>query len=108
MKPHEHKWLLEAQAKRRDVLKGVAGVGATAALGATGALGAFSRSALAQGNLRTELLKIPGVGVGSPTDRDWQEVGRRTLGPTMASVAEGEFRGVELTFLGLNNQNLHN
>ena len=30
------------------------------------------------------------------------------LGPTKANVAEGEFAGVELTFMGLNNQNLHN
>ena len=28
--------------------------------------------------------------------------------PTKANVAEGEFAGVELTFMGLNNQNLHN
>ena len=27
---------------------------------------------------------------------------------TRANVAEGEFAGVELTFMGLNNQNLHN
>ena len=30
------------------------------------------------------------------------------LGATKANVAEGEFAGVELTFMGLNNQNLHN
>ena len=30
------------------------------------------------------------------------------LGPTKANVKEGEFAGVELTFMGLNNQNLHN
>jgi multiple sugar transport system substrate-binding protein len=35
-------------------------------------------------------------------------VGEMTLGPTKANVAEGEFAGVELTFMGLNNQNLHN
>ena len=28
--------------------------------------------------------------------------------PTKANVKEGEFTGVELTFMGLNNQNLHN
>ena len=28
--------------------------------------------------------------------------------PTKANVKEGEFEGVELTFMGLNNQNLHN
>jgi multiple sugar transport system substrate-binding protein len=46
--------------------------------------------------------------MGSPTDADWQKVGELCLGPTKASVAEGEFAGVELTFMGLNNQNLHN
>jgi len=30
------------------------------------------------------------------------------LGATKANVKEGEFKGVELTFMGLNNQNLHN
>ena len=30
------------------------------------------------------------------------------MAPTKANVAEGEFAGVELTFMGLNNQNLHN
>ncbi|MDK2775017.1 MAG: extracellular solute-binding protein, partial [Tabrizicola sp.] len=54
------------------------------------------------------ILKIPGVGKGSPTDADWQKVGEMTLGPTKANVAEGEFAGVVLTFMGLNNQNLHN
>ena len=55
-----------------------------------------------------EILKIPGVGKGSPTDADWQKVGELCLGATKANVAEGEFAGVELTFMGLNNQNLHN
>ena len=35
-------------------------------------------------------------------------MGELCLGATKANVAEGEFAGVELTFLGLNNQNLHN
>jgi multiple sugar transport system substrate-binding protein len=30
------------------------------------------------------------------------------LAPTKANVKEGEFKGIELTFMGLNNQNLHN
>ena len=37
-----------------------------------------------------------------------QKVGELCLGPTKANVAEGEFAGVELTFFGINNQNLHN
>ena len=43
-----------------------------------------------------------------PGDADWQKVGELCLGATKANVAEGEFAGVELTFMGLNNQNLHN
>ncbi len=89
---------------RRNVMKGMASVGA---LGAMGGLSAPARAA-GHGNVRAEILKIPGVGMGSPTDADWQKVGEMCLGPTMANVAEGEFAGVELTFMGLNNQNLHN
>lgn len=84
---------------RRSMLKGAAGVGALAALGLP---------ARAQSDLRAEILKIPGVGMGSPTDRDWQKVGELCLAATKATVAPGEFEGVELTFMGLNNQNLHN
>jgi multiple sugar transport system substrate-binding protein len=58
--------------------------------------------------LRAEMLAIPGVGVGSPTDADWQKVGELALGPTKENIAEGECAGVELTFMGLINQNLHN
>ncbi len=87
---------------RRGVLGGAASV---AALGAAGGL---PRLALAQSGLRAEILKIPGVGRGSPTDADWQRVGEMCLGPTRDRVAQGEFAGVELTFMGLNNQNLHN
>jgi len=57
--------------------------------------------------LRAQLLQIPGVGKGQPTDADFQKVGELTLGPTKANVAQGECAGVELTFMGLNNQNLH-
>ena len=90
---------------RRTVLKGAA---SAAALGSAGALGAFSERALAQDNLRAQILQIPGVGKGAPTDADWQKVGELCLGPTKANVKEGEFKGVELSFMGLNNQNLHN
>jgi multiple sugar transport system substrate-binding protein len=93
---------MRMQAGRRDVLKGAA----IGALAASGALAAPSRS-VAQ-DLRTEILQIPGVGKGSPTDADWQKVGELTLGAARQNVAEGEFKGVELTVMGLNNQNLHN
>lgn len=58
--------------------------------------------------LRAQMLQIPGVGMGSPTDADWQRVGELTLGPTKENIAEGECAGVELSFMGLINQNLHN
>jgi multiple sugar transport system substrate-binding protein len=97
--------LLAMQANRRNVLRGAA---ALSALAATGGLTALSPAAKAQSELRTQLLQIPGVGKGSPTDADWQKVGELCLGATKANVKEGEFKGVELTFMGLNNQNLHN
>ena len=86
---------------RRQMLKGSAALGAVAMM---------PQGALADGhsNVRAEILKIPGVGAGSPTDSDWQKVGKMCLGATKGNVAEGEFDGVELTFMGLNNQNLHN
>ena len=99
--------LVRVGATRRSVLKGAASMAAVAAA-STGTLGALTRQASAQDNLRAEILKIPGVGKGSPTDADWQKVGEMCLGATKANVAEGEFAGVELTFMGLNNQNLHN
>ena len=89
---------------RRSVLKGAAAV---SALSATGALG-LSTQAQAQADLRAQILQVPGVGKGQPTDADWQKVGEMCLGATKTNVKEGEFAGVELTFLGLNNQNLHN
>ena len=107
MKVEIYKGMIAAQLSRRGMLKGAAGVGALAALSG-GTLGAMMRPAHAQGNLRAEILKIPGVGMGSPGDAEWQKVGEMCLGATKASVAEGEFAGVELTFLGLNNQNQHN
>lgn len=90
---------------RRRLLQTAASIGGAAALGG---LGLGGGSAFAQDNLRAEILKIPGVGAGSPTDADWQKVGEMCLGATKAGVAEGEFAGVELTFMGLNNQNQHN
>ncbi len=86
---------------RRQVLKGTAALGATAML-------PRATMADAHDNVRAEILKIPGVGAGSPTDRDWQQVGEMCLAATRENVTEGEFAGVELTFMGLNNQNLHN
>ena len=78
-------------------------------MGGLAAIGGFSATAaFAQDDVRAAILKIPGVGNGAPSDADWMKVGEMTLGATKANVAEGEFAGVELTVLGLNNQNLHN
>ena len=107
MQVEVYKRLMAAQMNRRAMLRRTAGAGVVAA-GAASGLGGIVGSALAQGGVRAEILKIPGVGAGSPTDSDWQKVGALCLGPTKGNISAGEFKGVELTFLGLNNQNLHN
>ncbi len=105
MKVEHYNAIIHKQMSRRKMLQGAASVGAIAAMG-----GLFPKQVAAGGHsaVRAEILKIPGVGAGSPTDADWQKVGDLCLGPTKERVAEGEFEGVELTFMGLNNQNLHN
>jgi multiple sugar transport system substrate-binding protein len=95
--------IVRMQMSRRTMLQGATAAGVMAASG-IGARPAAAGSA----ELRQQILKIPGVDMGSPSDADWQKVGELTLGQTKATVAEGEFEGVELTFMGLNNQNLHN
>ncbi|CDX11708.1 Extracellular solute-binding protein family 1 [Mesorhizobium sp. ORS 3324] len=99
--------LVRAGATRRDVLKGAASMAALAAASGAG-LGALTKPAAAADDLRAKILQIPGVGKGQPTDADFQKVGELCLGATKANVKEGEFAGVQLTFMGLNNQNLHN
>jgi multiple sugar transport system substrate-binding protein len=94
--------IVNGQMSRRRMLQGATALTALAALPMT------ARMASAQDNVRAEILKIPGVGMGSPTDADWQKVGDLCLGATKANVAEGEFAGVELTFFGINNNGLHN
>ena len=108
MKLEHYNAIWGSQLSRRSVLKGAVSAGALAAVGGT--LGtSFAVPAFAdEASLRAEILKIPGVGHGSPTDADWQKVGELCLGPTKAVIKEGEFNGVELTFMGLNNQNQHN
>lgn len=102
MKPELYNLVAGSKLNRRRLLQGAASAGAIAAMGGRPAM------ADAHSSLRAEILSIPGVGMGSPTDADWQKVGELCLGPTRERVAEGEFEGVELTFMGLNNQNLHN
>ncbi len=104
--------LMAMQRSRRQVLKGAAGAASIAALSSTGVLGSSLGALAAEMSpdevaLRKAIVQIPGVGKGSPTDADWQKVGEMCLGATKANVKEGEFKGVELTFMGLNNQNLH-
>lgn len=106
MKVEIYDALMRRQASRRDVLRGSAS--AAALLGVSSVMGGIPGMALAADDLRAQILKIPGVGKGAPTDADWQKVGELCLEPTKANVAAGEFAGVELTFMGLNNQNLHN
>ena len=106
MKIQEFERIMAWQLSRRSILKGAAGASALA-LGAGGVLGAGTLPAAAD-DLRAQILQIPGVGKGQPTDADFQKVGELCLSATKASIKEGEFKGVELSFMGLNNQNLHN
>ena len=105
MRPQDYQRFVRLS--RRGLLQGAGSLGALATLSASG-LGPLMGRALAQSDLRTQLLQIPGVGAGQPTDADFQRVGELTLESTRANVQQGEFQGVELSFMGLNNQNLHN
>ena len=107
MRVEVYEKIMAMQASRRSLLRGAASVAAIAAV-SPALLAAMSPEARAQAELRAQILKIPGVGAGTPTDTHWQQVGELCLGPTKANVAEGEFAGIELTFMGLNNQNQHN
>ena len=98
--------IAKSKASRRTFLKGAAGAGAVAAM--SGGLSSVASSAFGASDLRSAILKIPGVGVGSPGDADWQKVGEMCLGGTKERVKEGEFNGVEISFLGLDSLNLHN
>ncbi len=101
--------LYEAMLRGRSPGRGMltkAGTLAAAAVLLAGAVPALAQDDSAA--LRAEMLQIPGVGMGQPSDPEWQQVGALTLEPTKANIAEGECTGVELKFLGLNNQNLHN
>ena len=98
--------IAKSKASRRNFLKGAAGAGAVAAM--SGGLSSIATSAFAASDIRSAILQIPGVGVGSPVDADWQKVGEMVLGPTKEIVKEGELKGVEINFLGLNTLNLHN
>ncbi len=104
MRVHVYEMLMAMQRSRRDVLKGAAGAAALAASSSV----LSSTPSFAEDSIVSQIMKIPGAGNGSPTDADWQKVGALCLGPTKANVKQGEFAGVEFSFMGLNNQNLHN
>ena len=104
MKAELYDYAVRAGLTRRTLLQGAT------ALGGVAAFGGLPGAARAEAHMvdRAMLLAIPGVGAGSPTDEHWQAVGEMVLAATKANVAEGEFAGVELSFMGLNNQNQHN
>ena len=91
MKVELYNYIRAAQKmNRRQMLKGTAAVGAMAMMPKGAAMAA------AHGSVRAEILKIPGVGAGSPTDSDWQKVGELCLGATKENVAAFEARRAEL------------
>ncbi|MBX5000959.1 extracellular solute-binding protein [Rhizobium lentis] len=106
MKVSDFERMMAIGLSRRAILKTGANLGALAAAGTI--LGAVGSASAQDASLRSQILRIPGVGKGSPTDADWQKVGELCLNATKSNVAQGEFAGVELSFMGLNNQNLHN
>ena len=108
MKKSLYDYALKHGINRRSFVKGAASAGAIAAM--SGGLSSIATSSFADGHseLRKAILQIPGVGAGSPGDADWQKVGEMCLGGTKERVKEGEFKGVELNFMGLDSLNLHN
>ncbi|MBY3115633.1 sugar ABC transporter substrate-binding protein [Rhizobium laguerreae] len=106
MKVSDFERMMAIGLSRRAILKTGASLGALAAAGTI--LGAVGSASAQDASLRSQILQIPGVGKGSPTDADWQKVGELCLGATKSSAKQGEFAGIELSFMGLNNQNLHN
>ncbi len=108
MKKSLYEYALKHGVNRRNFVKAAASTGAIAAM--SGGLSSVATSVFADSNseLRNAILKIPGVGAGSPGDAEFQKVGEMCLGGTKERVAEGEFAGVELNFMGLDSFNLHN
>ena len=108
MKKSLYEYALKHGMDRRSFVKAAASTGAIAAM--SGGLSSVATSVFADSNseLRNAILKIPGVGAGSPGDAEFQKVGEMCLGGTKERVNEGEFAGVELNFMGLDSFNLHN
>ena len=109
MKTSLYQYALNAgMINRRSMLQGAAGLGVLGAASGAGLSSLASGAMAGSHGVREEILKIPGVGVGSPGDAEWQKVGALCLGPTKDRVQPGEFEGVELSFMGITNLNLHN
>ena len=108
MKKSLYEYALKHGINRRSFVKAAASTGAIAAM--SGGLSSVATSVFADSNseLRNAILKIPGVGAGSPGDAEFQKVGEMCLGGTKERVKEGEFAGVEINFMGLDSFNLHN
>ncbi|WP_426031342.1 extracellular solute-binding protein [Cypionkella sp. TWP1-2-1b2] len=104
MKVELYQAAVQATLSRRRMLQGATALTALAVMPKVMGYG----PAMAQDSVRAQILQIPGVGKGSPTDADWQKVGEMCLDSTKTNVAEGEFAGVELSFFGINNNGLHN
>jgi len=85
---------------RRTVLK--AATGAAAAMSATGILGKSYMRALAQDDLRAQILAIPPS--GTPTDADMEKVGELCL----STENKDKFKGQTVRFQGLSNAGYHN
>ena len=84
---NEKERILGVKAPRRAVLKGA--TGAAAGLAATGIMGKTANQAIAQDDIKAQILAIPGAGKGQPTEADMQKVGELCLGPTNGKCDPG-------------------
>ena len=96
MRKSLYEYAIKKAINRRSFVKGAASAGAIAAM--SGGLSSVATSAFADGHseLRKAILKIPGVGVGSPGDADWQKVGEMCLGGTKERVKEVNLKVLSL------------
>jgi multiple sugar transport system substrate-binding protein len=76
--------MVRGKMSRRNVLKGAASAGALAAMG--GAVPAFAGS---HSSLRAEILKVPGVGMGSPHGCRLAKSWRNVLRPNERTGCRG-------------------
>ncbi len=89
MKVSDFERMMAIGLSRRAILKTGASLGAVAA--ASSMMGPFGAAYAQDASLRSQILQVPGVGKGSPTDADWQKVGEMCLGATKKNVKQGEF-----------------